>query len=32
MTNNLTIEANSFRGMYTLGVNDPNKLYFTSDT
>lgn len=32
MTNNLTTEGNTVRGMYTLGVNDPNKLYFTSDT
>ena len=32
MIDNLTFKEISFRGMYTLGVNNPDKLYFTSDT
>lgn len=33
MKNNLTNKERNVRGMYyTLGVSDPNKLYFTSDT
>ncbi len=27
-----TIKANQFRGMYTLEIDNPSKLYFTSDT
>ena len=27
-----TIKGNQFRGMYTLDIDNPSKLYFTSDT
>ena len=32
MIDNLTFKANQFRGMYTLEIDNPSKLYFTSDT
>ena len=32
MENNLVNKVKSVGGLYTLGIGDPNKLYFSSDT